>query len=92
MIGTKPCPWCHGQRLWVWEKTPGHAAIACSNPSCAATGPLGRDIATALQLWNEAPRDARRLVSSGLRQPSELARAMAEMNPVDIDDDLVPRR
>jgi hypothetical protein len=50
----KPCPWCKGTRTWVWDKAvPGAFAIACSNPHCAATGPISRhSVEHAEELWD----------------------------------------
>jgi hypothetical protein len=50
----KPCWFCKGTRLWVWDKgVPGGFAICCSHPFCAATGPISMEsIEHATLLWN----------------------------------------
>lgn len=58
------CPWCESRgpkgesySLWVWDKgVPGRFAIGCSNPHCAATGPISDTEAEAVVKWNAAPR------------------------------------
>lgn len=59
----QPCPFCNGQGerdtygLWFWDKgVPGRWAVACSNPECSATGPLGETAIDAVVRWNAAPR------------------------------------
>lgn len=79
--GAKPCPWCQGHRLWVWEKGPGKPAVACSNPSCGATGPIGKTVQQAVDYWNIAPRNARGLVPQTLRPSRQIDRLLAEMHP-----------
>lgn len=70
LISAEPCPWCASAKLWVWDKAvPGGWAVACSNPDCAATGPISRvSEADAVILWNMAPRIA---PSPGFRRASE---------------------
>lgn len=56
----KRCPFCDGSKVWVWEKAaPDLVAIGCSNPDCAATGPLYPDVGRAIVRWNAAPRRPR---------------------------------
>ena len=77
----KACPWCRGKRLWWWHKTPGLMAVACSNPNCTCSGPVGRSAEEAVLHWNAAPRLDRQPVLPGLRSPRQLERVIAEMHP-----------
>lgn len=58
LLNADPCPWCKGKLVWLWDKAvPGAWCVACSNPDCAATGPLSRiSEADAVLQWNRAPR------------------------------------
>lgn len=51
------CPFCTHVHLWIWDKgVPGKYAVACSNPACAATGPIADTPSAAVVSWNKAPR------------------------------------
>lgn len=89
-----PCPWCEGRGsdkgkpcqhgLWLWDKgVPGKFAIGCSNPDCAATGPLASTESAAVVAWNAAPRrpDQKR---------STVRRLLDEANPPDTARELEP--
>lgn len=57
LITAGRCPFCTSDQLWFWDKgVPGKIAVACSNPACAATGPIADTEAEAVLLWNRAPR------------------------------------
>lgn len=58
LLNARRCPWCWGSKLWVWDRgVPGWFAISCSNPECAATGPLSRiSVEDAVARWNRAER------------------------------------
>lgn len=87
----KVCPFCHGQGerdtygLWFWDKAvPGKWAVACSNPACAATGPIGETAADAVLKWNAAPRQL------GYSSPA-VRRAEEEAHPPHAERELEPR-
>lgn len=68
-----PCPFCRSDQLWVWDKgVPGRFAVACSNPACAATGPMASSLAAAVVNWNRAPRQG------SARSNAALSRALDE--------------
>ena len=72
---TSACPWCYGTDLWFWDKgVPGKFAVACSNPRCAATGPISDSRVDAVRNWNLAPR-------RNDRASGRLERVMDEMHP-----------
>lgn len=53
----RECPFCDGVEVWMWDKgVPGKFAVSCSNPECAATGPLSSIQADAIRNWNKALR------------------------------------
>lgn len=55
------CPFCESDKTWIWDKgVPGKFAAACSNPGCAATGPIAATERAAVASWNAAPRDVDR--------------------------------
>lgn len=57
LVEADRCPFCTYDRQWLWDKAvPGKFAVACSNPVCAATGPIARTPAEAVLLWNRAKR------------------------------------
>lgn len=56
----KACPWCGRFEVWIWDKAiPGQFAVSCSNPTCAATGPIRPTEDEAVIAWNAAPRSGR---------------------------------
>jgi hypothetical protein len=68
------CPWCSIQKVWLWDKAvPGKVAVCCSNPNCAATGPLANDEDEAVRLWNRCPRRG-----YAARDHQRLAKVLAE--------------
>ena len=82
----KACPWCESPEVWVWDKAvPGRLAVACSNPDCAAVGPLASTEARAIALWNCA---LRRVPTAG-KPSARLRRILDEAEPTGrIDDEL----
>lgn len=83
----KACPWCEAREVWFWEKAvPDRLAVCCSNPNCAATGPLAPTETEAVLRWNSAIRRPEPKVSHRLQ------RLLDEANPVaDPEDELRPR-
>jgi hypothetical protein len=60
LIETDRCPFCSFDRQWLWDKgVPGKFAVCCSNPSCAATGPICATPEQAVVGWNKASRRPR---------------------------------
>lgn len=71
----KRCPFCDGSEVWVWDDAvPERVAIGCSDPECAATGPLAPDVGRAIFRWNAAPRRPR----TRLDERRALAKAIEE--------------
>lgn len=61
LVQADRCPFCSFDRVWLWDKgMPGRFAVCCSNPACAATGPMAESEAAAVLLWNKALRPIRR--------------------------------
>lgn len=70
-------------KVWVWDKAvPGKFAVCCSNPDCAATGPLAYSEADAFRLWN--------LASRRTEVPAAAQRIIDELNPPEAERDLGP--
>jgi hypothetical protein len=66
----QPCPFCRCAQLWMWDKgVPGKFAVACSNPDCAATGPVAETERDAVARWNTpTPRRVERGSNAALER------------------------